>query len=241
MKRFTGKDGSERLWFDPGEIEQIMEGELQKAKLFPSLENPVVDMETFIEQHLTADLDQHADLDPKTLGVTEFCAGAKPLVKINKDLTNSALDEDGSPPYLVGRWRATLAHEGAHIILHRRLFNLNPQQRGFFDAEGGDEPEPNRLLRCLKRDVCFGGNSQDWREIQANMGMAAILMPGSIFAEVFRQELNQGNLARVERDSAEARRLAARLGARFQVSRQAALIRLQTLGLLAIPGQFELL
>jgi hypothetical protein len=241
VKRFTAQDGHERLWFDPGEIEEIMEYELQKANLFPSLENPVVDIEVFIEQHLLAHLDQHANLDATTLGVTEFRAGAKPLVKINKDLTNSALDEEGGPPYLVGRWRATLAHEGAHIILHRRLFNLNPQQRGFFDTGEEPYPEPNRLLRCLKRDVCFGGNSKNWREIQANMGMAAILMPGAVFAEAFHQELGQANLARVDRDSPEARQLATSLGAKFQVSRQAAQIRLQTLGLLAIPGQLELM
>jgi hypothetical protein len=98
----------------------------------------VVDIEKFIEGHLEAQLDQYADLEPAVLGITEFCPGERPLDRINKDLTDSALDNPDSPGVLLGRWRATLAHEGSHIILHLCLFQLNPQQGSLFD----DPEEP---------------------------------------------------------------------------------------------------
>ncbi|MCI0464150.1 MAG: ImmA/IrrE family metallo-endopeptidase [Gemmataceae bacterium] len=244
MKRFRGRDGTERLWYEPAEIEEIMEGELTKARLFPTLDAPVVDIERFIEGHLQAQLDQYAELHPTVLGVTDFRAGERPLVQINKDLTGSALDEEGSPAFLLGRWRATLAHEGSHIILHRCLFQLNPHQPSLFEDPEEPEPQPvNRLQRCLKRDVTFRGSGNDWREVQANMGMAALLMPKPVFLAAFRKELDQAGWSevRIERNSLEARVLVTNLAAFFQVSRQAAAIRFETLALLAAPGQADLL
>ena len=80
MKKFRALDGGERLWFDPGEIDRIMEAELRKASLQPSIEGPVVDVERLIERHLKAALDQYADLDPKVLGLTEFFEGRPPKI-----------------------------------------------------------------------------------------------------------------------------------------------------------------
>jgi hypothetical protein len=244
MNRFRGRDGTERLWYEAAEIEGIMESELAKANLLPTLDAPVVDIEKFIEGHLETQLDQYSELEPTVLGVTEFRPGERPLVQINKDLTDSALDDPDSPDFLLGRWRATLAHEGSHIILHRCLFQLNPQQRSLFDAPEGPEQQPvNRPQRCLKRDVTFGGSCGDWREVQANMGMAALLMPKPVFLDAFRRELNQAGWSqlRIERNSIEAQALVAKLATVFQVSRQATAIRFETLALLATPGQADLL
>ena len=52
MKRYK-KDGAECLWFDPGEIEDIMDAELAKAKLMPPLDNPVVNLEDKIDDDST--------------------------------------------------------------------------------------------------------------------------------------------------------------------------------------------
>lgn len=244
MKRFRGRDGTERLWYEAAEVEAMIEDELARASLLPTLDAPVVDIEKFIEGHLKAQLDQYAELEPTVLGVTEFRPGERPLVRINKDLTDSALDDPDSPDFLLGRWRATLAHEGSHIILHGCLFQINPQQGSLFDDPEEPEQEPvNRLQRCLKRDVTFRGNGSDWREVQANMGMAALLMPKPVFLAAFRQELDQASWSqrKIERNSHEAQALVAKLAAFFQVSRQAAVIRFETLGMLSTPGQAELL
>ena len=178
MRTYRGPQGDERVWFDPGEIEQIMEDELLSAGLLPTDHDPVVDVEAFIEGRLKSSLDQYADLDPEVLGLTEFRIGVAPLVRINKDLTGSAMDGDWCPPGVRGRWRATLAHEASHVVLHRMLFELNPEQGSLFPD--GEATGPT-LLRCLKREVTYRTIGRDWREVQANRGMAALLMPKTLF------------------------------------------------------------
>jgi Zn-dependent peptidase ImmA (M78 family) len=88
--------------------------------------------------------------------------------------------------------------------------------------------------------VLFRGTVSDWKEVQANKGMAALLMPKSIFAELARRELKVFGDTRVLRGSAEATTLAGRLAAYCKVSRQASLIRLETLNLLSEKDQVEL-
>jgi hypothetical protein len=237
MKKVPGKDGT-RLWFEEGEIDGLMEAELHAARLMPTLDRPVVDIEGFIEFHLKAQLDFSADLDADTLGETEFRIGAPPIISINKDLTAEALDDPDSPLSIRGRWRATAAHEAGHVIVHACLFDLNPSQRTLF-GDSAETPREKRLQRCLRRDVAHHG-VPDWREFQANACMAALLMPRPLFTAAFAQEVEQRGLGRVDRGSAHVRSLAATLAARFEVSKQAASIRMETLKLLAQPGQTDL-
>jgi hypothetical protein len=241
MKRYRDRrTGEERLWFVVNEIEEITEAELAKADLLPTPESPAVDVERFVESHLDVQFDAYAELPADVLGQTDFRIGQRPLVMINADLTGAALDDEDSAPGLRGRWRATVAHEGCHVILHRCLFNLNPVQKSLFDLEEeGGEP-PVRLQRCLKRDVAYARGGADWREVQANQGMAALLMPRSVFAAVCRAELARLGVERVDRRTREAETLAGRMAELFQVSRQAAAIRLGTLGMLSSVGQSEI-
>lgn len=241
MNRYRRRDGHERLWIQPEEIEQIMEDRLAQAGLLPTVDAPAVEIDTFVECHLQAVFDQHARLPPTVLGETEFRAGAKPRVSINRDLTGAAIDDEESAPGLRGRWRATVAHEGAHVILHRCLYDLDPGQGLLFSADEAGVAGVQHLQRCLKRDVLFRGGGSDWREVQANMGMAALLMPKSVFIAVCAQEVSRFAARRVEVDSSEARTLELRLAERFEVSRQAVRIRLETLQLLAQQGQATLL
>ena len=231
MNRYRSADGEERLWFDDDEIERIMEDELRNAKLFPTRQASAVDIEQFIEGYLKASLDQYAELDDDVLGLTEFHPSRPPAVQINKNLTGSAMDDEWCPPGIVGRWRATLAHEAAHVVLHRMLFDLDLNQMELFDV-----PAPTKgplLFRCLKRDVVHGGRTSDWREVQANKGMAALLMPKMAFTRAARGLVGDRNSAAVD--------LAARnLAAQFEVSREAAMIRLRTLGFIADQDGLDL-
>ena len=230
MRTYRGPEGDERIWFEDGEIERIMEDELRRAGLMPRVDNPVVDVEAFVERHLKASLDQYADLETHVLGLTEFRPGQEPHVRINKDLTESAMDSDWCPPGVQGRWRATVAHEGAHVVLHRLLFEGDPAQMALFDASHSPQ---TLLFRCLKRDVAYRGRTTDWREVQANRGMAALLMPKTVFMKVARREVSDTSPAALE---AATRQLAAR----FAVSREATGIRLRTLGLVTGgTGLFE--
>jgi hypothetical protein len=242
VKRFRDrKTGEERLWFVEDEIETIVETELTKAGLIPSIDSPVVNVERFVESYLNVQFDPYATLPADTLGQTDFRVGDRPLVKINADLTGAALDDEDCPLGLQGRWRATVAHEGCHVILHRCLFNLNASQGSLFDLGEPAEEPPMRLQRCLKRDVAYARMASDWREVQANQGMAAMLRPKPVFVAACRAEFTRLGVERIDQRSLLADTLARRMAELFQVSRQAAAIRLGTLKVLAVPGQQEIL
>jgi hypothetical protein len=240
MRWYRGPEGDERLWLERSEIETIMEDELRKAHLLPAMEDPVVDIERLLERHLHVELDQYADLSPDVLGLTEFRPGQAPRVLINKDLTGSAMDADWVPPGIEGRWRATLGHEGVHVVLHRALFELNADQGSLFGTEAGTSRA--QMMRCLKREVAFGARASDWREVQANRGMAALLMPRSVFLGVAKEELRERRIAggRLSAGSEEVLDVARILAERFAVSRQATSIRLATLGFVGEPGAAHL-
>ena len=206
--------------------------ELQRASLLPDPDQAdlSVDVEAFVETHLGLSLDVGAYLDAEVLGVTEFVPGRHPKISINRDLTGSALDSEDAPVGLTGRWRATVAHEASHVVLHRVLFEVDQRQNSLFQRLGHSD-QPEHLMRCLKRDVSFQDGPSDWKEVQANMGMAALLMPKPVFAAAYDQEAER--LKTTERPIAQGSSrhewLVGRLARRFTVSRQAARIRLTTL------------
>ncbi len=228
MKRYRGAEGDQRIWFEPEEIEEIAEDELRNAGLFPTRSAPVTDLERFLEGHLRVSLDQYAELESEVLGLTQFRTGKPPAVSINRDLTG-AMDGDAQPG-LTGRWRATLAHEGAHVLLHRGLFEVDENQGTLF-ADPLPSSPGNKLMRCLKRDVGPLSRTSDWREVQANRGMAALLMPRSVFREVAQAEMVSLGVSDVRAGSVASVTLARRLAGSFSVSRQAASIRLETLAI----------
>jgi hypothetical protein len=230
MKQYQGRDGRERLWFDPGEIDRLMEAELRRASLLPTFDSPSVNIERFIEHHLKVHLDQHADLDESLLGVTEFFAEGPPRISINRVLTGSALDEDESSPGVLGRWRATLAHEATHVMLHRCLFEFAKGNMSLFANADDQVSGSGSLQRCLKRDVSYTPVS-DWREVQANQGLAALLMPRSLFLQVARAEIARSFPACELIPGGGEDRILPVLASKFEVSKQAARIRLGTLGL----------
>ena len=235
VKWYRSAGGEQRLWLDRDDVERMMEDELRRASLLPAASAPSVDVEAFLERYLKVNLDQHAELPADVLGLTEFFPGKTPRVAINKDLTGSAIDEDESPLGLRGRWRATLAHEASHVVIHRPLFELPPDQGRLFGDHQDPAQEAQRLMRCQKRSVLYRGTTSDWREIQANQGMAALLMPRSVFLEVATSL--QGGSGPSMPGSADARRLVGELASRFEVSRQATEIRLTTLGVVGPAGQ----
>jgi hypothetical protein len=236
---YLGPEGDQRIWYDFTEIEEIAAEELRRARLFPSAINPVTNLEQFVESHLNAELDQYADLPEDVLGLTEFPRRGRPKVSINRALTDAA-DSDDPPAGIVGRWRATLAHEASHVYLHKYLFDpelarLSGSQRGNVEAYSSE-----RLMRCLHRDInptlerdASGVRTRsDWREIQANRGMAALLMPGRIFKQVYRKQISLMNLSDVVDGSPAADLLTSSISKVFRVSKQAARIRLKTEGLM---------
>ncbi len=235
MHDYRSASGERRLWFSVDEIENIMEKELRRAGLLPTASDPVVDLETFLEFGLRVKLDLHAPLKPGELGATDFVRNARPLVSINSGLTSEA--EEKEPFHGIrGRWRATMAHEGSHVVLHRMLFEAPAEQGVLFDIDEVDTP---RMMRCLARDVSFGRCHSDWREVQANLGMASLLMPADVFKAVVQAIVGDnrcgGTMSPVpDLESVAFHEFVIELSRRCGVSQQAARIRLQTLGLVSI-------
>lgn len=236
MKVIRDKMGGERLWFDPGEIERMMEDELRRAKMAPTRECPVVDIERFIEKYLGVHLDQYAELDRSILGLTEFFDGRPPKISINGMLTGSALDEDESAPGIRGRFRATLAHEASHVLIHRCLFEFSAKNLDLFSSD--NSARVRKLHRCSKQDASYRP-VPDWREFQANEGMAALLMPRAFFLRVAREEIGKACSGRSDLPEGEEWRVAGRLASVFEVSKQAATYRLRAVGLIS-HGQSSL-
>jgi hypothetical protein len=233
VKPYRGRDGKPALWFKPGEIDDWMEVELQTSGLYPTDHHPVVRIEDFIEGHLGAVLDQYAPLPPTVLGETRFEAGAKPRILINRGLTALAVDEPHRHAGLRSKWRMTMAHEAAHVLLHSRLFHLDDRQKVLFPTDH-DPDEEDQCYRCLEHHLEGHVHGHDPREVQANQGMAALLMPKPFFRSQYAAELEAlGRLATgLERDSCDVARVAQRLAAQLDVSVQAVRIRFAELSLL---------
>ncbi len=131
-----------------------------------------------------------------------------------------------------------MAHEASHVVLHSVLFQVDDSQHTLFQTE--PQPESHQLMRCLKKDVLFRqGGAGDWREVQANMGMAALLMPQGVFRQLAESAVRDLSLPieSLTTVSAATSSLSERMATQFDVSRQAAGIRLQTLGFVRPPQQ----
>jgi hypothetical protein len=212
-------DGSgERVWFDADEIEQTTAAALRSAGLWPRPGADAVDIEQLVELHLNAAVDYAADLPDSVLGYTEFTT--PPRVVVSRTLTDLALAHNASLG-LRGRWRATLAHEAAHILLHAGL--------GLVGAS-----TPKLTATALQAATLGARPSRDWREVQANMGMAALLMPRAPFLEAARGHLErEAVFLPVQSDGLVAKRLVSVLAEQFQTSQEATRLRLLTFGWVA--------
>lgn len=234
------KTGEQRLWFKPGEIDDWMEVELRTAGLYPTVQKPEVDIETFVAG-LDVDLDQYCPLPDMVLGETRFKAGERTKVLINRGLTLAAVDDSDAERWLRSKWRMTMAHEATHVLLHKSLFPSNTNQQTLFSLEDESGSGREKPYQCLERNLNRGG--PDWREVQANKGMAALLMPKALFLSLYqseRERLFQASMP-ILKDSHEADRLTKSLSGLFDVSRQSVQIRLEELSVFATPGQIQML
>jgi hypothetical protein len=209
--------GGERVWFDADEIERITAEALKSAGLWPTEVSRAVDIEQLVEVHLGAIVDYAGDLPETVLGYTAF--EKPPRVVVNRRLTDLAL-APGASLGLRGRWRATLAHEAAHILLHAGL-----------RLSGASSP---KLTVKAMQATGNGPRSGDWREVQANMGMAALLLPRGPFLEEARRLLEREPVfPPLANEGLVAKRLISILAEQFEASQEATRLRLLAFGWVA--------
>ena len=173
MREYQLPSGEHKVWYERSEIDQIMTAELTTAGLLPdaSDRDVSVDIESLVERHLRLSFDQYAELQSDTLGITRFVPGEPPRIEINRDLTTNALDTEDRTPGTLGRWRSTVAHEVGHVLLHRRLYEIDTMQPSLFSGGQHKSRSSSALMRCLQRDVGYSVGGSDWREVQANMAI----------------------------------------------------------------------
>ena len=161
------------------------------------------------------DTDRLPIYDPKTKRA-EYIS-----VRANTMLIDTSLSEDGN----INRYRFTVAHEAGHSCLHTDYSLRNCPDAAAARSEG--EPA---LIRCRVENFAFRKplgewTDADWLEWQANHFASSLLMPRSM---VFRL-VNRDN---DKRDEIWAAASICRVANVFEVSRQAAEIRLRDVGLL---------
>jgi hypothetical protein len=175
------------------------------AVLFPLSTD---DLTVLLEEH-AEDLDLFADLTAEGAGVegvTEFQRTGKPRVRISSVLSES--------PAKAARLRTTLAHELGHVLFHAFLWSGSGLQG----------------VRCL-RDSIARPRGTDWLEWQAGYACGAILMPAAAVRATAEESPGLRSEPLFFRGAA-ASALVRRVQRAFDVSQQAALVRLLQLGLL---------
>lgn len=178
-----------------------------------------------------ASLDSCADLSiygSDVEGVTAFHPDEDPEVSISDRFANDPRREN--------RLRTTLAHEFGHVHFHRHLWAGKFQHGHLFDRRSH---ENNAIC---KRDTILQAASYDWMEWQAGYVCGAILMPVSQIRRLVSDYCQERDLhAAVAIHSDHGRRIVNAVMETFQVSQEAAEVRLRVLKLLGEPdGQRSL-
>lgn len=180
------------------------------------------DVKKLIERD-TEYLDVYADLSSygaNVEGLTEFKQGRKPCVLISALLTECDNMEN--------RLRTTLTHEYGHVYLHNYLWQQKSLMQDLLSQDRNNDKE------VCKRDSMIDAPQKDWMEWQAGYACGAILMPKSAVMQLVRDYVEQHGLyGALSLQSLHAQNLISRITKTFQVSDDAARIRLLKIGVLS--------
>ena len=179
------------------------------------------DLTKLIEKD-TSDFDPYADLSSlgaDVQGVTEFYAKRKPAVKIATDLNDGKHDN---------RFRTTMTHEYGHVYFHAYLWDFEQPAFDILNAR----PQANKQI--CKRETILNAAQTDWMEWQAGYVCGAILMPITRVQNCVRAYLEKNSLyGAISTGSEHAGAVIALLMDAFQVSEDAARVRLLKLGIIS--------
>ncbi|ANL43364.1 MULTISPECIES: ImmA/IrrE family metallo-endopeptidase [Rhizobium] len=190
------------------------------------------DLTVLIERDAES-LDQYADLSgygPDVEGATLFQPGRKPKVLISEIL--SATDNRQN------RLRMTLAHEYGHVKFHAYLWDVEPPSPDLLKIN------PRANIQVCFRDKILDAAQTDWMEWQAGYAGGALLMPISRVRALVTAYCESRNLfGIIGQSDSHGRALIEAVRVAFDVSANAARIRLTKLGILgaasAGPSLFD--
>jgi Zn-dependent peptidase ImmA (M78 family) len=201
-----------------------------------------LDVDSFIKNYLGLNVVQHKlCYEKQVLGFTAFHDG---VIRVYDDRTSSIsavpvsggtviIDKSLSGRRNIRRLRFTLTHEGSHWMLHQKAFETeNP-----FGSIGAFEVQylAAKVGRIDYSRSTHEKSDKDRIERQADFFASAILMPRPALRAAFRNFFrdigeNPRALVRAEpNDDFKAKQLAGYIADTFNVSKRAALIRLEKL------------
>jgi hypothetical protein len=208
-----------------GECETLITSFLRQrhgAVTFPIATNDLV---VLLEREAN-DVDIYADLSaegPDVEGVTYFRPSGKPDVRIARYLTEAH--------WAAHRFRTTATHELGHVKLHSFLWLTEPRPMLLFPE---DHPDPADVSPRCRRDSIQPMARTDWMEWQAGYACGAFLMPITALKHLVFQLRNKNRWsATPTADSDAAHELITQVAQRFDVSADAARVRLIQLDLVA--------
>ena len=231
------------------EIDRRMSDEIARSQLWPAAPGECLDIEEFLEKHLGCGLDKDGFLEDDVMGEVAFRPGKKTCVNINALVTQEM--ENSANSGSLGRFRMTVAHECAHVILHGPIYLAQGRQDELWDEA---QPLVHRCYRSLEqkqfdqadfeREVAELNARYSWNsgvlfneskarqdmELQANRGGAALLMPMGAWDEAARTHCQNVKAKFAHRNRDDQVTIAIRnLAQQFHVSNQAATIRFKAL------------
>lgn len=215
-----------RPFYLPGELDHECERIITAfmAPKYGDLQLPIpTDELTKLIERDAGDLDLYADLSAEGLdvhGVTDFIPGQKPRVRIAQELSEVAWGEH--------RLRTTLSHEYGHVAFHARYWDQFAMMVDMFPELRRTEPS------VCKRETIVHARRSDWMEWQAGYVCGALLMPISHLKRIVTQFIDICGLhTPLEVRANQAGALVAQVASAFDVSEDAASVRLLQLGLLS--------
>jgi hypothetical protein len=222
MRAFNSRPGPlrDQTYYRAQEIEDLCSAQLRETGLYPAQPEPIR-VERFIEKRFKV-TPSYEDLPNGVLGWTRFGPSGMDAIVIARSLA------DSGGTVAERRVSSTLAHEAGHGLLHSDLFARGMDNRSLFSDD--DDIDPDRIL-C--RDDQRGSGERPhpysgrWWEYQANLAMAALLLPRSLVATCLSPILSVGGTFGRQTLAADRREDAVRLLSDFfSVSRIMARIRL---------------
>ncbi len=206
-------------------------------------------VENFIEIYLDLTVDyKKLSTDGNTLGMIAFNSGYvevfdeennKEMIEVEAGTVfiDSDLIDD---TYQQGRCRFTFAHEPGHWLFHRHMYSTAKNQMSLFEVEPGAQKVCHKCLKkhvgyISKRD--YFSTDEDWQEWQADYFASSLLMPKKTFKLVTEDCLSKLCLSVNDLHNKSVtelffpvRQMIVTLSQIFDVSNQAAALRLYKLG-----------
>ena len=214
----------QRLWIDDEEFDLIMDKIRQKIALDVFEDEKGIDIEAILERVYKV-IPDYVELDESILGKTIFYHDRIPEIHINRSLSDAA--ESGVAAR--HRFRSTLAHECAHIALHRQLNFKDSTTLSLFLEMPAATPV---LCRRQSRTTLSHSNQKEWWEYQANRGMASLLLPKELLKENINNIVSSCEFVTIidALAACEVEKTIKRVMRIFDVSMPLAMFRLQELG-----------